>query len=178
MNFCLDIGWPALGDVYCNVGGVVAGRGSSSCTSRDQRARNPRTGSSTGSRPGMGVSLRPEDALPEPPRRTREVSSGTGGCPDGESRRGPHPRWTRAPRQRILPRSPLRLCYMGLGCVTACTTHQPSGHPGLVTQYDCTTGQAGGAGLGRPVPARPTQPLGRPGPYGLRPSTGAEGPAY
>ncbi len=31
--------WPALGDIYCNVGGVGAGRISSSCTSRDQRAQ-------------------------------------------------------------------------------------------------------------------------------------------
>jgi hypothetical protein len=129
-------GWPALGDVYCNVGGVGAGRASSSRTSGRRGPGLKRSELTSGPGPD-GTSNNPPLVVITPPA-PRGI-----GCTAGESRRALNPAGLELHAGASCPGTLWRKA-MGLGCAGACTTPLPAVQPGLVTQDDFTTGRAGG----------------------------------
>jgi hypothetical protein len=137
-----------------------------------QRAQGPRPEAiraRTGPRPGRNQHRTHHRWTP--PRRT---SRGVG-CTAGESRRALTPAGLELHAGASCP-GPLWRKAIGLGCAAACTTTLPVVQPGLVTQDDFTTGQAGGDWDGGT--ARPSQALGPARAPGPSTGTGAEGPAY
>ena len=163
-------GWPALGDVYCN---VERRRSWTGFKLMHQRAQGPwpeAIRAHTGPRPGRNQHHSTHHWWTSPRRTPRGE-----GCTAGESRRALTPVGLEPHAGASCPGTLWRKA-MGLGCAAACTTPLPAVQPGLVTQDDFTTGRAGGdwdGGTGPTITG--TRPARAAGPST---GTGAEGPAY
>jgi hypothetical protein len=157
-------GWPALGDVYCN----VERRRSWTCFKLVHQRVNGSPGSATFS-PDLGL-VRTRLRPPGPLRRTRKGSPGSNRTPQGGVAAGVFtPRWTRASRRRISPWSPLLALPHGTGVRRRVHTTPTLGAPGARHPDDRTTGRAGGDWGGRPPPDHRSHPVG-PGRLDLGPA--------
>jgi hypothetical protein len=159
-------GWPALGDVYCN----VERRRSWTCFKLvHQRVSGP-----PGSAPSVQVPAGsgPDIGRPGLRCRTSMGSPGFNRTPQGGVAAGVFtPRWTRASRRRISPWSPLLALPHGTGVRRRVHTTPTLGAPGARHPDDCTTGRAGGDWEGRPPPNHRSHPVG-PGRLDLGPAPG------